>query len=44
MGTSSGDTFNLEGKIDMFKHAVVATFVEVIHQLHRVFGVAVITD
>jgi hypothetical protein len=44
MRTGPGDTFNLECKIDMLKYTVVATFVKVLHQLHRVLGITVITD
>jgi hypothetical protein len=44
MGTGSGDTFNLEGEIDMFEHAVVTILIKMLHQSHRIIGGAVITD
>jgi hypothetical protein len=44
MGTGSGDAFNLEGEIDVFKHTVMTVFVEVFNQTHRVLGIAVIAD
>jgi hypothetical protein len=44
MGTSPGDTFDLEGKVDMLKHTVMTTFVEMIHKSHRILRIAVIAD
>jgi hypothetical protein len=44
MGTGSGDTFNFEGKVDVFKDRMMASIVEVLHQSHRVLGVTVIAD
>jgi hypothetical protein len=44
MRTGSGDAFNLEGEIDMLEHAMVAVVVQVLHQSHRIAGLAVVAD
>jgi hypothetical protein len=44
MGTGSGNTFNLEGEVDMLKYAMMATCVQMLDQGHSVLGVAVIAD
>jgi hypothetical protein len=44
MGTGSGDAFNLEGEVDMLKHTMVAVVVQVLHQSHRIAGLAVVAD
>jgi hypothetical protein len=44
MGAGPGDTFNLEGEVDMLKHTMMATCVKVLHQGHRVLGITVIAD
>jgi hypothetical protein len=44
MGAGSGDTFNLESEINMLKYTMMAAGIKMLHQCHRVLGVAVITD
>ena len=44
MGAGSGDTFNFESEVDVFKHTVVTTVVEMLHQSHGVLRITVITD
>jgi hypothetical protein len=44
MRTGPGDTFNLEGEVDMLKHTVVATGVQMLYQRHRVLGITVVAD
>jgi hypothetical protein len=44
MGTSPGDTFDLKSKINMFEYGMMTAFIKVLHQYHRVLGIAVIAD
>jgi hypothetical protein len=44
MRTGSGDSFNLEGEVDVFEHTVMTVGVQMLHQSHGVLGVAVIAD
>jgi hypothetical protein len=44
VGTGPGDTFDLEGEVDVFQHTMMSVTVEVLHQTHRVGWVAVVAD
>jgi hypothetical protein len=44
MGTGPGNTFDLEGEVNMLEHTVVAVGIQMLHQGNRVSGFAVITD
>jgi hypothetical protein len=44
MRTGPGDSFNLEGKVDMLEYTVMAAGVQMLHQRHRVLRIAVIAN
>lgn len=44
MRTRTTDTVNAEGEVDMLKRAVMPVFIQVRHQYHRIFRIAVVTN
>ena len=44
MGTSTRNSLDFEGEVDVLEYAVMSIAVKVLHQSERVLGVAVIAD